>query len=251
LAGRHRRGHGVARPPLTSRARAQMWTAQLAHQGPHGLADRGRDEVELISLGRCRLIAGFDCLQIAGFEVSTEADGSRAQDSRRSRRRSSMAGCVGTQRPCYSLLPAIRILRIRRPCIYGWHRPPTGPGSGAHCNAGKRRPANQRFHLARTARCCISSSLLFGVRVASVNRRNVTRGRDDEDVNRPGSASSRTGSTPCASHCCCRFDSRCPGGSALRGFTSPPVLTPASAGPSAPATASAGAAGTGRGPSRQ
>jgi DNA replication protein DnaC len=46
-ARRHRRGHGAARSPLTSRARTQMWTTQLAYQSPHRLACGGAHEVKL------------------------------------------------------------------------------------------------------------------------------------------------------------------------------------------------------------
>ena len=36
---------------LTSCACAEVWAAQLAHQSPHRLAYRGRDEVKLTCLG--------------------------------------------------------------------------------------------------------------------------------------------------------------------------------------------------------
>ena len=38
---RHRRGHGAARPPPPSRARAEVRAAELAHQAPYDLADTG------------------------------------------------------------------------------------------------------------------------------------------------------------------------------------------------------------------
>jgi len=50
-ARRHRGRHRAARSPVTSCARAQVWTAQLAHQSPHRLADRGRNKVKLTCLG--------------------------------------------------------------------------------------------------------------------------------------------------------------------------------------------------------
>ena len=70
---RHRRGHRAPRSAVTSRARAQVWAAKLAHQGPHRLAHRGGDEVELPSLGRRPKWSVLPCRLIVGFQLSTEA----------------------------------------------------------------------------------------------------------------------------------------------------------------------------------
>ena len=51
-ARRHRRRHRAARSAAASRARAQVRTAELAHQSPDRLAHGGGNEVELTGLGR-------------------------------------------------------------------------------------------------------------------------------------------------------------------------------------------------------
>ena len=58
-ARRHRRGHGAARPPPPSRARAEVRAAELAHQGADDLADTGADEVKINARSRAPEMAGF------------------------------------------------------------------------------------------------------------------------------------------------------------------------------------------------
>jgi hypothetical protein len=63
-ARRHRRCHRAPRSALISRARAQMWAAQLAHQAAERLANRRRNKVELTGLGRpgnCRSRLSTNC----------------------------------------------------------------------------------------------------------------------------------------------------------------------------------------------
>jgi IstB-like ATP binding protein len=59
-------------------ARAQMRTAQLADESADGLAERGPDEVELTSLDRPPKWPLLRCRLMAGFQMSTEAEGKRA-----------------------------------------------------------------------------------------------------------------------------------------------------------------------------
>ena len=89
-AGGHRAPRSLAAP----RPRAQVRASELAHEDPHRLAHRGRDEVELTCLGQPAEIAGFQLSTEEGKTVGVDATTLEANAAMRSIKRRDTGGIV-------------------------------------------------------------------------------------------------------------------------------------------------------------